>query len=84
MGATYQLSETDGWWTLSHRDRDVVGHHHPEMNKVVLDDTWVTMFKFDQVPRNLSDFQPKCDQYQDTQDPNNILLAKLPIAINKV
>ena len=39
------------------------------------------MYKFDETPRELAEFQPRCDEYQtDT----NVQLAAMPVAIIKV
>ena len=35
-----------------------------EKNKVGTDETWITLFKFDEMQRNLEDFQERCDEYQ--------------------
>ena len=44
-------------------------------------DSWTTMYKFDETPRELAEFQPRCDEYQtDT----NVQLAAMPVAIIKV
>ena len=52
------------------------------MNKVVSDETWITMFKFDEVPRSLEDFQERCNEYQSKE--SGLLLSKKPMAIIKV
>ena len=52
------------------------------MNKVVSDETWITMFKFDEVPRSLKDFQERCNEYQSKE--SGLLLSKKPMAIIKV
>jgi len=60
----FKFSKSDGLWFLSLKERDVVGHHRFEKNKVGTDETWITLFKFDEMQRNLEDFQERCDEYQ--------------------
>jgi len=79
--ADYKVSRSEGWWLLAYKDRDVVGHHREDMNKVVSDETWITMFKFDEVPRSLEDFQERCNEYQSKE--SGLLLSNKPMAIIK-
>ena len=58
------------------------GHHKVEMNRAVMGEVYTTMYKFDEVSRNIAEFQERCDEYQ--TDVNNVLLAALPVVINKV
>ena len=63
-------------------DMEIIsGHHKVEMNRVVMEDVFTTMYKFDEVSRTISDFQERCDEYQ--KDVKNVLLAALPVVINK-
>jgi len=57
------------------------GHHKVEMNRAVMGEVYTTMYKFDEVSRNIAEFQERCDEYQ--TDVNNVLLAALPVVINK-
>ena len=99
VGGVYKIVKENGWWVIQQKMRDVVGnvvfnkyidmviflcsgHHKVEMNRVVMEDVFTTMYKFDEVSRNISDFQERCDEYQ--TDVNNVLLAALPVVINKV
>ena len=52
------------------------------MNKVVSGENWITMFKFDEFPRNLEDFQERCDEYESKE--SGLLLSTKPMAIIKV
>ena len=79
----YRLyQEDDGWWYLKYKERDVVGHHRLEMNKMVTEETWVILIKFQEVQRELEDFQEKTDEYQ--SEDSEGMLKKLPIVIQKV
>ena len=75
----YKLDQEDGFWLLRQRERDVVGHHKVELNKAVMEETWYTMFRFDEQQRQLEDFQERCDEYQT----NGGLLATLPTVLMK-
>ena len=79
----YRLNqEEDGWWYLKYQARDVVGHHRPDMDEVVTEETWIILIKFEEVPRKLEDFQAKTDEYQ--SEDSEGMLKKLPIVILKV
>ena len=79
----YRLyQEEDGWWYLMYKVRDVVGHHRLEMDNVVTEETWVILIKFQEVQRELEDFQEKTDEYQ--SEDSEGMLKKLPIVIQKV
>jgi len=81
VGGTYKIIKEDGWWIIQQKMRDVVGHHKVEMNRAVMGEVYTTMYKFDEVSRNIAEFQERCDEYQ--TDVNNVLLAALPVVINK-
>ena len=52
------------------------------MNKVALENAWITMIKFDEVPRNLEDFQERCDEYQTKE--SGLSLSCVPEALIRV
>jgi len=81
VGGMYKIIKENGWWVIQQKMRDVVGHHKVEMNRIVMEDVFTTMYRFDEVSRNISDFQERCDEYQ--TDVDNVLLAALPVVINK-
>ena len=79
-GGEYQLCRRGNFWLLQQQVRNVVGHHHPQMNQANLQDAWRTLFRYDMQPRELEDFQARCDEYETDQ---HCILAVLPILINK-
>ena len=60
----------------------MVGHHRQEMDKVVTEETWVILIKFQEIQRKLEDFQEKTDEYQ--SEDSEGMLKMLPIVIQKV
>ena len=57
-----------------------MGHHRTLMDKVDIQQSWRTLFRYDLVSRDLVDFQPRCDEYQTNRD---IFLASIPVVIIK-
>ena len=53
-----------------------------EKNKVGTDETWITLFKFDEMQRNLEDFQERCDEYQTKE--SGLSLSCVPEVMIKV
>lgn len=80
-GGEYKLGRSGTFWCLQHQVRNVVGHHHAQLNRVNLQGSWQTLFRFDVVARELSEFQPRCEEYQ--TDKENCMLAAVPVCINK-
>ena len=76
------MTRSEGWWQLEQRDRDVVGHHRPAENRVVMNESWTVMYKFDEVARRVEDFQERCDEYQTYLE--TMILSFIPIVIIKV
>ena len=79
-GGFYKLKKDGPHWYLLHRVRDIMGHHREELNRVVNEETWQVVHRFDTQARELSEFQERCDQYQ--TDPE-VMLAVMPICIRK-
>jgi len=79
-GGLYKLEKDETHWFLLHKVRDVVGHHREENNRVVTQETWEVIHRFDTQTRELGEFQERCDQYQTDQ---GVMLAVMPICIRK-
>ena len=45
-------------------------------------DTWRPLYKFDCMPRQLAEFQPRCAEYQTARE--TVLLAGTPVIIIRV
>ena len=58
----------------------MVGHHRENLNRVVTEETWQVVHRFDTKARELGEFQDRCDQYQ--TDPQ-VMLSVVPICIRK-
>ena len=80
-GGEYKLTRSGRHWVLQHQLRNVVGHHRPQMNIANLQDSWGTLFRYDLTPRDLADFQERCDEYQ--TDKEHCMLAAVPVLIIK-
>merc|ERR1711970_1076751 len=50
------------------------------MNRVMDQETWQVSYKFDTEPKELEEFQERCDQYQ--TDPE-VMLAVVPVCVIK-
>ena len=79
-GGEYRLTSSGHYWLLQQKTRNVVGHHRTLMDKVDIQQSWRTLFRYDLVSRDLVDFQPRCDEYQTNRD---IFLASIPVVIIK-
>ena len=80
-GGLYKLEKDSSHWYLLHKMRDVVGHHREELNRVMTEETWQVVHRFDTQARELGEFQERCDQYQ--TDPE-VMLSVMPICIRKM
>ena len=79
-GGLYKLVRKDSYWHLLHKMRDVVGHHREELNRVMNQETWQVVHRFDTQERELEEFKERCDQYQ--TDPK-VILCVVPLCIIK-
>merc|ERR1711874_658785 len=52
-----------------------------EQNRVMSEETWEVLNRFDTQARELGEFQERCDQYQ--TDPNVTMLCVMPVCIKK-
>ena len=79
-GGLYKLEKDESHWFLLHRMRDVVGHHKEDQNRVMNEETWEVVHRFDTQTMELEEFQERCDQYQVD---SNLMLSVMPICIRK-
>ena len=80
-GGQYRLTRSGHHWLLQQLTRSVVGHHQDHMNQANLQDSWGTLFRYDLVPREIEEFQARCDEYE--KDRENCMLAAVPVVIMK-
>jgi len=79
-GGLYKLEKDESHWFLLHRVRDVVGHHREEQNRIMSEETWEVVHRFDTQAKELEEFQERCDQYQVD---SSVMLSVMPICIRK-
>ena len=77
-GGLFKLVRNGSYWHLMHKMRDIVGHHREECNRVVNQDTWQVIHRFETEARELGEFQERCDQYQ--TDPE-VMLSVVPLCL---
>ena len=75
-GGEYRLVRSESSWLVQHRERDVEGHHQPHKNNVITQQSWPTLYSFEETGRELREFQAMCDQHQENQE---IILAAVPL-----
>ena len=79
-GGNYRLSRSGSFWVLQHQVRKVVGHHRPQVKPVNPPGCWLTLYRYDVSGRDLTEFQPRCDDYQTGQE---LALSTVPILVIK-
>ena len=80
-GGLYKVEKDSSYWYLLHKMMDIVGDHREELNRVMTQETWRVVHRFDTHARQLGDFQERCDQYQ--TDPE-VMLSVMPICLKKM
>ena len=63
-GGDYRLVRSELFWLLQHQERNIEGHHQPHKNRRDTERSWRTLYRFEEKPRALWEFQARCDQHQ--------------------
>ena len=63
-GGNYRLVRSELFWLLQHQKRNIEGHHQPHKNRRDTERSWRTLYRFEEKPRALWEFQARCDQHQ--------------------
>ena len=56
-GGEYRLIRTEARWVLQHLEMNIEGHHQPHKNRLNTQESWRSLYRFDETARELSEFQ---------------------------